>query len=590
MYLSKIAITNFRGVSSITVRFHSGINILIGENNTGKTAILDALRLCLGFAQERREIYLQPEDFYVGPYGNAAQEIEVHLTFSSPTQREQGVYVEMLCINENGNPEIQLHTRFTFERDLPHRKYWGGANEGQDIPPELLKLFYLTHLGALRHATRDLAPSRGNRLSQLFLKLVDKDDDRERYAKIINEQIRGMSDWQELLAQGRKKIQEHLSKIALQNDPTDVEIQFVEGSFKRILEGLKMLLPRKTEAVSQEDTETDNPEAQPFEISQNGLGANNLIYIATVLGDLLERREKEPDSYIALLIEEPEAHLHPQWQNVLFSYLREIGAKRIQVFVTSHSPTITAKSDIDSIIVLTRSGQLVSSTPLKSIGLSDNQKAYLRRFLDVTKSQLFFARSVILVEGISEALLLPIFADLMGNQYNLEKNAVEIVNINGVAFDPFASLFRNDEETKRISVRCALITDDDRGSGGEASSRAQNALDLQGGLLRVFLAQKTLEYELHHSNEDLMKKCYRELHPQTSLDFPGDDNERASAFAEKVDANRDKAVFAQILASKIAMYTSYKDFIVPNYIQKAIKWAIDGNEINSDCEAEANHQ
>jgi len=588
MYLSKIDIKNFRGIPSLTVQSHPGVNIIIGENNTGKTAIIDVLRLCLGFAQERRDLYLQQEDFYTGPDGVSTKVIELHLTFAEPTEREQGIFIEMLRITEEG-PELQLHTRFTLDGDRFRRRYWGGDKEGQDIPHEVLELFYLTHLGSLRDATRDLTPSKGNQLSQLFLKLVDKEEDRNRYAKLINEQVGGVTEWKDLLANGEGKIEAHLNKVVLQQDSAGVNIQFVDATFRRVVEGLRMRLPRNRDDTKSNTAGKDsNNQPNTFEIQQNGLGQNNLIYIATVLGDLLERNSKEPDSFIALLIEEPEAHLHPQWQNVLFSYLREIGKRNIQVFISSHSPTISAKSDIDSLIVLTKKGESVISTPLRNIEISASQKNHLHRFLDVTKSQLFFARSVILVEGISEALLLPVFAKRMGESYNLEKNAVEIVNISGVAFEPFAGLFNSPEATKRISIRCALITDGDQRNGNDISARAAKAFQLKGGLLRVFLARETFEYELFLSNEDFIKRSYGELHSHTDFNFTGDEHLRAAEFAKKVNSNQDKGLFAQQLAAKIENDKSL-NFVVPDYIQTAIKWAIDGLEPDSNRNAERNH-
>ncbi|WP_225369573.1 TOPRIM nucleotidyl transferase/hydrolase domain-containing protein [Methanobrevibacter arboriphilus] len=76
---------------------------------------------------------------------------------------------------------------------------------------------------------------------------------------------------------------------------------------------------------------------------------------------------------------------------------------------------------------------------MKNSNLSLDNKKYLLKFLDVTKSQLFFAKSVILVEGISEALLLPIFGEILG--YNFDKQGVELVNVNGLSFKHFIPLF-----------------------------------------------------------------------------------------------------------------------------------------------------
>ena len=93
--------------------------------------------------------------------------------------------------------------------------------------------------------------------------------------------------------------------------------------------------------------------------------------------------------------------------------------------------------------------------------LLPTDKLYLNKFLDVTKSQLFFANGVILVEGISEQLLLPVMAKHIG--INLDKEGVEVVNIGGVSFEPFAKLFNPDDSNRRLASKCSVITDNDRG-------------------------------------------------------------------------------------------------------------------------------
>jgi len=192
-----------------------------------------------------------------------------------------------------------------------------------------------------------------------------------------------------------------------------------------------------------------------------------------------------------------------------------------------------------------------------------------------TKSQLFFAKGVILVEGISEALLLPVFADLMGKEYNLDRNGIEVINIGGVAFEPFAKLFNSECKENRLNVFCSIITDDDRKNCGEISSRAQNALDLANGPLIVKLANITFEYELYRfpENEKLIIDTYREIHPRFSIDRNIDISERALIFSQQI---KSKAIFAQKLAYKIK--NSSFDFKVPEYIQQAIRWVVKGYE------------
>jgi len=626
VFLKSLQIKNFRCIEKITLDFSKGLNVIIGENNTGKTAIIDALRLSFSIGLQRREIFLSPDDFFIDRSGKKTNEIEFHLTFSDISEEEQGIFVEMLAINEGNEPELKLHIRYELINKNGIEKirfrYWGGDKEGQNIPPELMGLFYFVYLGALRNAERDLRPGRNNRLGQLFMKLERDRDEQEKYADSLNEKINEDLRWTELIDKAKKKVNAHLEKTSILNDTQTIEIDFLPLEFRKIVENMKMFLPFKHIVKKEEITSTlgtknevlkkyfTNPDngnlefkddfynileldteineimkerlkdiynkAQiRFEISQNGLGYNNLIYIATVLGDLLERKSIEEETYISLLMEEPEAHLHPQLQDILFNYFKGMEKEKIQVFITSHSPTITAKTNIDSTIVLYKKKSKISNLALRKCPLEPKEKNYLERFLDVTKSQLFFAKGVILVEGISEALLLPVFADIMREKYNLDKNGIEVVNIGGVAFKPFAKLFNSDKEEKRLNVNCSIITDNDRNKDGEIPSRAQNAKDLEKEQLKVFFADYTFEYELYKTNSSMIIKTYKILHSRFTINEAVSIEGQAKRFVEKLKNNKDKAIFAQEL-SRILIENKnlMKTFVVPQYIQNAIKWVI----------------
>jgi putative ATP-dependent endonuclease of OLD family len=575
VYLSEIQIQNFRGISSLSVEFHRGVNVLIGENRACKTAVLDALRLCLGYALERRDVYIQSEDFFIDAESVQATAIDFQLTFAEPSLFQQGGFLELLSMS-SGTPHLLLHVRFTRDADRIRRVIWGGDNEGQEVPSGVLELLYYTHLGALRDATRDLAPSRSNRLSQLFLKLVPEKD-RPEYATAINEQVHGVECWKLLIKEATDKIENHLSAMVTSGDDGKVAIGFVDSEFRNIAESMRLQIPLSGGQAQPNDKSdsTSGNSATLLTVSQNSLGYNNLLYIATVLGDLLERRAAEPLSYTSLLIEEPEAHLHPHWQNTLFRYLRTIESHGVQVFVTSHSPTIAAKSDLDSLVILNRGDHAdIHVVPVRRIGLPDADKKHLQRFIDVTKSQLFFARSVLLVEGISEALLMPEFARFLGAEYDLEKNAVEVVNIDGVAFAPFAALFNGTGDDASLGIRCSLLTDDDRNEN-TISNRASKAKDLEAGRLKVFLAEETFEYELYVKNEAAVLEVYKQLHPKTDFLADGTVEYRARCFVEKLRVNKDKGVFSQNLAATLRDANA-PAFTVPRYIQSSLEWAIHG--------------
>jgi len=630
VYLKKLQVKNFRCIEDLTLEFNKGLNVIIGENNTGKTAVIDALRLSFSIGLERREIFLSPNDFFIDRSGEKANEIEFHLTFSDISEEEQGIFIEMLAINKEGEAELKLHIRYELiNKNVIEKikfRYWGGEKEGQNIPPELMSLFYFVYLGALRNAERDLRPSRGNRLGQLFMKLEGDKDKQEEYAVSINEKINEDNRWAELIDRAKNKVNAHLKKTSILNDTQTIEIDFLPLEFRKIVENMKMFIPfkyivKKEEITSilgeknevlrryfinpdeenlefkddfnnilKSDTKMSEDKRKKikdiynkalirFEIVQNGLGYNNLIYIATVLGDLLERKSIKEETYITLLIEEPEAHLHPQLQDILFNYFKEIKGEGIQIFITSHSPTITAKTDIDSTIVLYKRSDKILNLPLRKCPLENKHKKYLERFLDVTKSQLFFAKGVILVEGISEALLLPVFVDIMGEKYNLDKNGIEIVNVGGVAFEPFAELFNSDKENERLNIKCAIITDNDK-KNGQISARAKNAQRLEKGQLKVFLAEYTFEYELYASNnKKAITDIYNTLHPQFRIDEKADIKKQANIFRDKIKTNNDKAPFAQKLSQKLTEdKTLRSNFKVPKYIQDAIKWVVENDE------------
>jgi putative ATP-dependent endonuclease of the OLD family len=377
---------------------------------------------------------------------------------------------------------------------------------------------------------------------------------------------------------GKGKINTHLFETSIRGKEQDVDLDFLPFEFKRIVESLQVRMP----VFSTQVLNGDLTKQKYFDLYQNGLGYNNLIYTATVLGHLKQKAEVDPTSYMALLIEEPEAHLHPQLQNIFFKYLHSLNQEHFQVFISSHSPTITARADLDSLIVLQHQAGKVSALPVLRSPLSSDNKRYLHKFLDVTKSQLFFANGVLLVEGISEALLLPIFYRMMGSEYDLDKAGVEIVNVNGVAFEHFGKLFNDADGARRLAARCAIITDDDRGEPmDEESTRAQNALDLEGGSLKVFLGTVTFEYELflQGNNKDILLGIFQELKPKATRKIvPGDTLEsHGCAFVKKVAENKAKSELSHRLAIELELTAITRTtFVIPDYIQRAIRWVVKG--------------
>ena len=561
------------------IEFSKGLNVLIGENNTGKSAVIDALSVIFSLGDQKKEVYITKDDFHkniingeIKQYKDILFEIE----FDGLSDEEQAIFCEMLSLRDDGAFILKLSVEFelTDKNKVRLKGFYGGDDEEKRVPNELLDLLDHVYLVALRDYNHELSPRRGSRIGQLFLKIESKEEKQKEHAERLHNYLESDNDWKNLINRGKEKINSHFEHLSLVYEPNKVEIELVPLEFQKLVENLQLKIPLEINSA-----DTDSEKRIFFDLSQIGLGYGNLIYISTVLGDLIERKETEPYVYSALLIEEPEAHIHPQLQSVLFKYLEKITEKGVQVFVTSHSPTITAKTTLDSIIVLHKNREnKIMALPLRKCPLDNSEKLKLQRFLDVTKCQLFFAKGVILVEGISEALLLPIFARIMGDEYELDRNGIEIVNIGGVAFEPFAKLFNNEDVGKRLNVRCSIITDgDEHRNGGIISSRANNVRELESGNLKVFLAKNTFEYELvvaGDRNWEIIKNIYFSQHPRT--DIAGSSiEEKAKDFLDKLDRNRDKALLAQLLAERLENNPEEKSQItVPRYIKGAIRWVI----------------
>jgi len=600
MYLERFVIKRFRSIQELDLNLNKGLNIFIGENNSGKSAIIDALRICFGYGKQWRDIGIRnDEDFYIDISEIKNEEyapIEFDLYFAIENPEDRNIFNDLISQNPN-DPEkqsIQLHFRYKLETNPKGNKIlrwniWGGDLDGQTVVSDELQEIFYSYLAPLRDAEHALRPYvKDNKVTSLFKELTKyfksngsvkeevilSQDKKDELAQKLEAVIQD-NDWTGLISTGEEFINEHLEKADITRKGSEINLRLLEYKYENVIKGILTRKPVYEKAL----LHGDKTKQKYFDISQNGLGENNLVYASAVLGDLENRRNEKIEHYYALLIEEPEAHLHPQKQNTFFNYLNSLQNLGVQIFITSHSPTITAKSDLDNITVLQKKLNNITSLALKNSTLSIENKEYLRRFLDVTRSQLFFSNGVILVEGISEALLIPIFADILNEYYNIDKNGIEVVNVNGVAFEPFAKLFNSDDIKKRLNTKCVILSDgDEHRNDGKKSPRASNLEALKGNNLDIQLAFWTFEYELmiaSEQNANIMIEVYKYLHPKTEFKTGDKLEERAQELIEKLDQNRDKAIFAQRLSYTLSENKDYRNsFSLPEYIQNAILWVI----------------
>jgi len=617
MHIKQLSIKNFRNFGNQPFEIElKPFTLILGENNVGKTNLITAISLLFGqdISVQRRRILELDDINYFSVQKFKEQVADSDFDWSAVDFPEVVVEATLVEMDEDQHSVVgdwysdtgletakvtyRFGIRSSFDRerwieqqrqaasgtepddddftvqliDFPIREYrysiFGGGVQSNECDSQYLQMLRVEFLDAMRDASRELT-SGGD--SRLLYRVLNQRSDLS-YADLKSSLLAvesAVSD-NKALVELKGQIAELLQKVSLvsRDEDNSIDFQFTAPDASELLKKIGLIYG-----------------VNPLTVGRNGLGRNNLLFIALVISQIAnkEKNDSSQDNYVCFRcvgIEEPEAHLHPHLQDHLAANIEKIRmehSNQLQLILTSHSTHLAAKLRLDNTVVIYQSedGTAKPHYVLDKINKKKQSDSirFLSLYLDATKSRMLFARCLILVEGISEQTIVPeLFRQ--AHSATLESIGCSVVNVNGVAFKHFLTVIKNG-----LFRRCVVLTDSD--SDTKAKARGDNLkekFDKDGLILVSVSNESTFEKDLVAANKTgdgkatLLKALVRTrpINGKALKTKTGSKQIKVDEFFSEIEQY--KSAFAFNLVTELE--ESGKPLALPDYISEAFEFLI----------------
>jgi putative ATP-dependent endonuclease of the OLD family len=647
-FISRVQIKNFRNFLDTDIQLGHK-QVVIGENNVGKTNFLRALQLILdkSFSDTDRELI--PEDFHDSLEVPMEQGLEILISIEirgyEHNQKLMAQFTDAVISDEPPTLKFtyKYYPNFDQNKNILNYKYliFKGNNENYRFTNEDRNFININVIRALRDVEREL---KANKNSPLY-KLVKQYDISSEHLDEISEELKkaaeGIVELDEIV-HIKDSLSDQFKTLSGLQTETEINLRPFDIDTERLLYSLQVYMGMKERPISELSMGLANvlyislmllllkdntilPILKPdqfenlLERDKNGILSN--YYHQSEKGNFILKPDLEPEqfnelyqfmdeynfkhqSFTILAIEEPEAHLHPSLQRLI--YREVLHNSKTSVIFTSHSTHITAVTPLESIVHIRRidnSSKIFSTINLK---ISSDQKKDIERYIDAKRGEIYFGKGIILVEGISEEYILPSSANLLNK--SLDAYGIVVSNINSTNFKPYVQLLN------ALNIPWVILTDGDfyetkiiKDSEGEKEKKIFHTISTNGGnymgnenieklLIGLgilnetqipsdpedqdelfnkcgcFIGEYTLEVDImnvaENSDLEILKSVYENLtnggkKMQKNFEIAIDKKDFYSAL-KKIENNIGKGRFSQRLAGEMTAS------MIPNYIKNSI--------------------